>query len=113
MSDSEGSCQRDNRHHRRSRSRSPVSPGYTGEALAEREDRRLVKAAVPVGPPAGQPLVAPDDPEPPAQEPEPAGEAAPAAQAAAPGPQPRRRPRMHTAMRPGPCPAAPRPPARR
>ena len=55
MLDSDGSPQQDDRHHRWSRSRSFVSPGYAGETLAEREERRLVEAAVPVGPPAGQP----------------------------------------------------------
>ena len=76
--------QRDDCHHRRSRSRSPVSPGCARETLAEREERWLAEAALPVGPPAGQPRAGPADPEPPAQEPVPAGEAAPAAQAAAP-----------------------------
>ena len=57
MADSDGSPQRDDRHHRRSHSRSPVSPEWTGETPAERESRRLVEAAVLVGPP------------PPAQEP--------------------------------------------
>ena len=66
MSDSDGSPQRDYRHHRRSHSRSPVSPGCAGETLAEREERRLAEAAVPVEPPAMQPQAAPDDPEPPA-----------------------------------------------
>ena len=61
MSKSDGSPQRDDRHHRRSRSRSPVSPGYAGETLAEREERRLAEAAVPVGPPAGQPRAASAD----------------------------------------------------
>ena len=51
MADSDGSPQRDNRHHRRSRSRSPVSPECTGETPAEREERRLAEAAVLVGPP--------------------------------------------------------------
>ena len=41
MADSDGSPQRDDRHHRRSRSRSPVSPEWTGETPAEREERRL------------------------------------------------------------------------
>ena len=31
MADSDGSPQRDDLHHRRSRSRSPVSPEWTGE----------------------------------------------------------------------------------
>ena len=72
MADSDGSPQRDDRHHRRSRSRSPASPEWTGETLAEREERRLAEAAVLVGPP------------PPAREPEPAEVTAPAAQAASP-----------------------------
>ena len=67
MADSDGSPQRDDRHQRRSRSRSPASPEWTGETLAEREERRLAEAAVLVGPP------------PPAQEPEPAEMTAPAA----------------------------------
>ena len=37
MADSDGSPKRDDRHHRRSRSRSPVSPEWTGETPAERE----------------------------------------------------------------------------
>ena len=78
MADSDGSPQRDDRHHRRSRSRSPVSsPEWTGETLAEREERRLAEAAVLVGPP------------PPAREPGPAETAAPAAQAASPAAPPR------------------------
>ena len=88
MSDSEGSSQPDDRHHRRSRSRSPVSPGYAGETVAEREQRWLAGAAVLVGPPAGQPQAAPNDPELLAKEPLPAEEAAPAAQAAAPAAPP-------------------------
>ena len=60
MADSDGFPQRDDRHHRRSRYRSPVSPEWTGETPPEREERRLAEAAVRVGPP------------PPAQEPEPA-----------------------------------------
>ena len=47
MSDSHASCQRDNRLHRRSRSRSPVSPGCAGGTPAGRGERRLVEAAVP------------------------------------------------------------------
>ena len=58
MADSDGSPQQDDRHHRRSRSRSPASPEWKGETPAEREERRLAEAAVLVGPP------------PPAQEPE-------------------------------------------
>ena len=41
MSDCDGSPQQDDRHHRRSRSRSPVSLGCAGETLAEREERLL------------------------------------------------------------------------
>ena len=89
MLDSNGSPQREDRHHRRSRSRSPGSPEYPGETLVEREERRLAESAVPVGPPAGQPRAVPADPEPPAQEPVPAEEATPAAQAAAPAAPPR------------------------
>ena len=77
MADSGGSPQQDDRHHRRSRSRSPVSPEWTGETPAEREERRLAEAALLVGPP------------PPAQEPEAAKVTAPAAQAASPGAPPR------------------------
>ena len=77
MADSDGSPQRDDRHHRRSCSRSPASPEWTGETLAEREERRLAEAAVLVGPP------------PPAREPEPAEMTAPAAQAASPAAPPR------------------------
>ena len=77
MADSDGSLGRDDRHHRRSRSRSPVSsPEWTAETLAEREERRLAEAAV-VGPPL------------PAREPGPAETAAPAAQAASPAAPPR------------------------
>ena len=78
MADSDGFPQRDDRHRRHSRSRSPVSsPEWTGETLAEREERRLAEAAVLVGPP------------PPAREPGPAETAAPAAQAASPAAPPR------------------------
>ena len=78
MADSDGSPQRDDSHHRRSRSRSPVSsPEWTGETLAEREERRLAEAAVLVGPP------------PHARETGPAETAAPAAQAASPAAPPR------------------------
>ena len=76
MADSNGSPQQDDRHHRRSRSRSPVSPEWTGETPAEREQRRLAEAAVLVRPP------------PPAQEPEPAEVTAPAALAASPAAPP-------------------------
>ena len=77
MADSDGSPQRGDRHHRRSRSRSPVSPEWTGETPAEREEQRLAEAAVLVGPP------------PPAQGPEPAEVTAPAAQAPSPAAPPR------------------------
>ena len=77
MADSDGSPQRDDRHRRRSRSRSPASPEWTGETLAEREERRLAEAAVLVGPPA------------PARDPDPAEVTAPAAQAASPAAPPR------------------------
>ena len=76
MADSDGSPQRDDRHHRRSRSRSPASPEWTGETPAEREERRLAEAAVLVGPP------------PPAREPEPAEVTAPPAEAASPAAPP-------------------------
>ena len=88
MSDSNGSTQRDDRHHRRSRSRSLVSPGYAGETLAEREERQLAEAAAPVGPPAGQPRAAPANPEPSTQGPAPTEETAPTAQAANPAAPP-------------------------
>ena len=84
MSDADGPPQRDDRHHRRSRSRSPVSPGYAGETLAEREERRLAEAAVPVGPPVGQPRAASADTGPSTRGLAPAEETAPAAQAASP-----------------------------
>ena len=58
MSDSDGSPQRDDRHHHWSRSRSPVSLGCAGDTFEEREEQRLAEAAVPVGPPAGQPRAA-------------------------------------------------------
>ena len=79
MADSDRSPQRDDRHHRRSRSRSPASPEWTGETLAEREERRLAEAAVLVGPPQ------------PAREPEPAEMTASVAQAASPAAPPRER----------------------
>ena len=84
MSDSDGSPQRDDSHHRCSRSRSPVSLGCAGETLAERDERRLAEAAVPIGRRAGQPRAATADPEPSTQGPAPAGETAPAARAASP-----------------------------
>ena len=84
QSDSDGSPQLDERHDRRSRSRSPVSPGYAGETLAELEERRLAEAAVQVGQPAGEPRAAPADPKPSTKGPAPTEETAPAAQAANP-----------------------------
>ena len=75
MSDSDGSPQRNDRHHRRYRSRSPVSPGYAA-AGGGHGARRATGGA------------APANPEPPAQEPAPAEEAAPAAQAANPAAPP-------------------------
>ena len=89
MSNSDGSPQRDDRHHRQSRSRSPISPKGAGETPAEREERWLAEAAVPVGPPAGQPRAASADTGPSTQEPEPAEVTAPAAQTASPAAQPR------------------------
>ena len=90
MADSDGSPQPDDRHQRRSRSRSPVSPEWTGETPAEREERKLAEAAVLVGPP------------PPAQEPE------PAKQQALP-PRPGRGPQTRRKRRPQPQRATPRP----
>ena len=55
ISDSEGSPQRDDRPHRRSCSRSPVSLRCAGETPAEREEQNPAEAAVPGPPPAGQP----------------------------------------------------------
>ena len=93
MSDSDGSPQRDDRHHHWSRSRSTVSPGYAGQTLAVREERQLAEAAVPVGPPAGQPRAASADTGLLTRGPAPAKEAAPAAQAASPAaPHPERAP---------------------
>ena len=97
MADSDGSPQRDDRHHRRSRSRSPASPEWTGETLAEHEERRLAEAAVLVGPP------------PPAREPEPAEMTAPAAQAASPAAPPREGAQTRRKRRPQPQRATPRP----
>ena len=90
MADSDGSPQRDDRHRRRSRSRSPVSPEWTGETRAEREERGLAEVAVLVRPPAGQPRVASADTGQSTQEPEPAEVTAPAAQAAGPAAPPRK-----------------------
>ena len=89
MSDSDGSPQRDDRHHRWSRSRSPFSPEGAGETPAERKERRLAEAAVPVKPLAGQPRAASADTGLSTQEPEPAEVTAPAAQTASPAPPPR------------------------
>ena len=72
--------ERDDRHHRWSRSGSPVSPGCAGETRAEREERRLAEAAVPVGPPARQPRASCADTGLSTQGPAPAEETAPAAQ---------------------------------
>ena len=96
MSDSDGSPKRDERHHRRSRSRSSVSPGWPGEILLERGVRQLAGAAIFIGQPAKQPQAARSDPELPAPEPMPAREAGLAAQAAAPAaPPPRGAPDTH------------------
>ena len=117
MSDPDGSLQRDDRHHRRFCSRSPFSPGYAGETLAEREEWRLAEAAVPVGPPARQSRAASADTGSSTPGPAPARETAPAAQAAspaalppegAPGAQGAETPAQQAALRP-----RPRPPARR
>ena len=89
MSDTDGSPQRDDRHYRWSRSRSPVSPGCTGETLAECEERRLAEAAVPVGQPAGPPWAASTDSGLSTRGPAPAEETAPAVQAASPAAPPR------------------------
>ena len=89
MSHSDGSPQRDDRHHRRSRSHSPVSPDRAGETPAEREERRLAEAAVLVGPLTGQPRAASADTGPSTQEAEPAEVTAPAAQTASPAAPPR------------------------
>ena len=89
MADSDGSPEQDDRHHRRCRPRSPVSPELTGETPAEREEQSLAEAAVLVETPAGQPRVASADTGPSTQEPEPAEVTAPAAQAASPAAPPR------------------------
>ena len=89
VSDSDGSPEQNDRHHRCSRSRSPVSPGYAGETLAEQEERRLAEAVVPVGPPAGQPWAASADTGPSTQGPVPAELTTPAIQAASPAAPPR------------------------
>ena len=89
MADSDGSPKRDDRHHRRSRSGSPVSPKWAGETPAEREERRLAEAAVLAGLPAGQRRAASADTGPWTLELEPAEVTAPAAQAASPAAPPR------------------------
>ena len=109
MADSDGSPQRDDRHHRRSRSRSPVSPEWTGETPAEGEEQRLAEAAVLVGPSAGQPRVASADTGPSTQEPEPAEVTTPAAQAASPPATPRDGPETRGKRRLQPQRATPRP----
>ena len=113
MADSDGSP----RHHRQSRSCSPVSPEWTGETPAEREERRLAEAAVLVGPPAGQPRAASADTGPSTQEPEPAQVSAPAAQAASPAALPQEGAPTRGEQRAQPQRATPRPrprpPARR
>ena len=113
MSDSAGPLQRDDRNHRRSRSRSPVSPGYAGETPAEREERQLADAAIPVRPPAERPQAAPNDPKPPSQEPVPAREAALPPRLLRLPPRPQGGAQMGKKLRLPPRPAAPRPPARR
>ena len=87
-SESDGSPEGDDRHHRWSRSRYPVSPGSAGETPAEREERRLAEAAVPVGWPAEEPWAVPRNPKMPAPKPMLAEEAALAAQTVAPAAQP-------------------------
>ena len=89
MSDSDGFPQRDDRNHRRSRSRFPVSPEWAGETPTERKERRPAEAAVPVGPPAGQPRAASADTGPSTQGPEPGEVTFPAAQTASPTAPPR------------------------
>ena len=117
MADSDGSPQRDDRHHRRSRSRSPVFPEWTGKTPAEREERRLAEAVVLVGLPAGQPQVASADTGPSTQEPEPAEVTASTAQAASPAAPPREGAPEARERRPQPQratpPPRPRPLARR
>ena len=84
MSDSDGSPLQDAQHHRGSRSRFSVSPGYAVETVAEREERRLAEAGVPVRPPAWQPRAASADARLSTRGPAPVKETAPAAQAAGP-----------------------------
>ena len=61
MAESNSSPQQDDRHHRWSRSRSPVPLEWTGETPVEREERRLAEATVLIRPPAGQPRAASAD----------------------------------------------------
>ena len=102
MADADGSPLRDDCHHRRSRSRSPVSPEWTGETPAEREERRLAEAAVLVGPPAGQLRAASVDTGPSPQEPEPAEVTAPPPKQQALPPRPGRGPQTRGKRRPQP-----------
>ena len=83
MSDCDVSPQQEDRHHRRSHSRLPLFPGCAGETTAERQERWLVEAAVPVRPPAEQLQAAPSNLEAATPELLPAREGAPAPQAAA------------------------------
>ena len=55
MPHSDGPPQQHDSQHSRSNSRSPVSPGYTGETLAEREESRLAEAAYRLGIRPGSP----------------------------------------------------------
>ena len=110
MSDSDGSLQRDNRHHRWSRSRFPVSPGCAGDSLAAREERRLAEAVVPVRPRTGQPWAAPANPKLPAEEPRPAEEPPSSPFRPRPlQPHPWVGARVHRQLRPRPRQAKPRP----
>ena len=109
MSDSDGSPQRDDRHHRRSRSRSPISPGCAGETLAQREERWLAEAALPVGPPARPPQAAPADPGLPVRSPRRPRRPPPPLCPRLLPPHPRRGPRIHRELRLRPRQAAPRP----
>ena len=84
MSDSDGPPRQGNRHHRKSGSRSPVSPKCAGKSPAEREEGQLAEAAVPVRPPADQPQATASDPEPPASDLAPAQGGACAAETADP-----------------------------
>ena len=109
MSDSNGSPQRDDRHHLRSCSRSPVPSELAGETPADREERRMAEAAVPVGPLLGQPRAASPDTGPSTQGPEPAEVTAPAAQTASPAAPPREGAPDRGERRPQPQRATPRP----